>query len=295
VGTSPSPGWGVRLVRVTAEHAEQPAHLRERTAAALLDRLQHLARRGVRLTEHAPLGTCLEDDHRDVVRDHIVQLARDPRTLLDNCFTCSDVALALGDPCASVPVADHTPDKEHHDALDQAEENRLLEACSWAEARGEDRRHDEREADCEAAWRRPDRQRIQRTEVRHGLNEDVRAGPERELHGFGDRHDDANEQRVTTANRDRCRHGGRDQRCSQLMMTGARAEPDLELADDRQDDGERPIDHHRVGPQGAEPRRERLHPLKVKGGDSNVIGRSADPGCPKDQPRGRCKDRRAGR
>jgi hypothetical protein len=70
------------------------------------------------------------------------------------------------------------------------------------------------------------------------------------------------------------------------MMTGAGAEPDLELADDRHDDGRSPINHYRVEPKGAEPRRERLHPLKVKGGDSNVIGRSADPLGPKDHPNG---------
>ncbi len=173
---------GERIVRVTAEHAKQPAGLGERAPPALLDRLEHLASGRVRVIEEAPLGAGLENDHRDVVCDHVVQFTRDPRALLDDRLTRGDVALALGDPSTAVAVADHTSDEEHHDALDDAERDRLLECCPWPGARGEDRRQHEREAGCETAWRRPDRQRIQRTEVCDRLREDVRAGPEREFH-----------------------------------------------------------------------------------------------------------------
>ena len=53
-----------------------------------------------------PLGTGLDDDHRDVVGDHVVQLARDPRPLLDDRLPRGHIALALGDPCAPLAVAD---------------------------------------------------------------------------------------------------------------------------------------------------------------------------------------------
>ena len=70
------------------------------------------------------------------------------------------------------------------------------------------------------------------------------------------------------------------------MVAGTAAEPDLELGHDRQDDGKDPINGQWVEPEAAEPRKEGVHPLKVNGGGSDVIGRSADPGAPKDQPAG---------
>ena len=86
-------------------------------AAALLDRLQHFTRRGVPVAEHAPLGAGLHDDHRDVVGDHVVQLARDPRPLLDDRLARSHVALALRDLRTPLTVADHAADEQHHHRL----------------------------------------------------------------------------------------------------------------------------------------------------------------------------------
>ena len=97
--------------------------------------------------------------------------------------------------------------------------------------------------------------------------------PERELHRLDDRHRNTDEHRIATANCDRCRHHRRDQGCPQLMVAGAGAEPDLELGHDREDDGKHPINGHRVGPEAAQAREERVHPLKVNGRRPHVIGR----------------------
>ena len=118
-----------RLVRVAAEHAEQATHLGKCAPPALFDRLQHLARRRVLFAEHAPLGARLHDDHRNVVGDHVVQLASDPRPLLDDSFARGDVTLALGNACATVAVTDDAPNEQHDDALDHAEPDGLMQAC----------------------------------------------------------------------------------------------------------------------------------------------------------------------
>ena len=69
---------GVLLPR--PQHAEQLPHLLQRLAAGLGDLLQRagggIGRRGVA----AAVG--LRDHHRQRVRDHVVQLARDPGALL---------------------------------------------------------------------------------------------------------------------------------------------------------------------------------------------------------------------
>ena len=161
------PGLGCeRLVRVVAEHAEQAAHLGQRAAPGLLDRLQHLARRGVRIAEHAPLGARLHDDHRDVVGDHVVQLTRDPRPFLDDRLTGGHVALALGDLRAALAVADDAADEQHHHGRDDVIGTRVVQVALRPGARREVDRHDQRQADRKAARRRPDRQRVQRAEDR---------------------------------------------------------------------------------------------------------------------------------
>ena len=71
--------------------------------------------------EHAPLGAGLHDHHRDVVRDRVVQLARDPRPLLDDCLPRRDVALALGQLRAPLAIADHAVDQQDHHRRDDHE------------------------------------------------------------------------------------------------------------------------------------------------------------------------------
>ena len=114
-----------RVGRVAAQHPDQAAHLGQRAAADLLDRLEHLARRPPLAVEHAPLGARLDDHHRDVVRDHVVQLARDPRPLLDDRLARGEVALALGELGAALAVADDAADEQHHDECDHAELQRV--------------------------------------------------------------------------------------------------------------------------------------------------------------------------
>src|SRR5204863_7077908 len=99
------PGLGrERFVRIAAEHAEEATHLGQRAAACPLDGLEHLTRRGVCAVEYASLGSRLEDDHRDVMCDHVVQLASDPCTLLDDGLPCGQVPLSLGDLRPSLSV-----------------------------------------------------------------------------------------------------------------------------------------------------------------------------------------------
>src|SRR6478672_10683616 len=93
------------FVRVAAEHAQQATHLGQRATTRLLDRLQHLAGRGVCAIENAPLGSSLENDHRDVMGDHVVQLAGDPSPLLDDCLARDEIPFALRYLHPSLPVA----------------------------------------------------------------------------------------------------------------------------------------------------------------------------------------------
>ena len=67
---------------VRVEHAEQPAHLNQRLAPDRRDRCESLPGQ-LRLTvEHQVRRACLGDDDADVVRDDVVQFARDSGPLL---------------------------------------------------------------------------------------------------------------------------------------------------------------------------------------------------------------------
>ena len=275
-----------RLVRVAAEHAEQAAHLGERAAPALLDRLQHLARRGVRVAEHAPLGAGLQDDHRDVVRDHVVQLTRDPRPFLDDRLARGHVALALGDLRAPLAVADDAADEQHHHGRDDGERHRAVQASLRPGARGEVDRHDQRQAEREAARRRPDRQPVQRAEIGDGSADDLRIPPEAQLDRAEHDDGDTGNRGIETPNRDCPRDGRRDDCGNQPLVCGAASEPDLELGADGEKSGDRPVELQRVGPDASETGEARAHDIKVNGGGRPVISRSADPRAPKDQPTG---------
>jgi hypothetical protein len=64
------------------QHAEQPAQLVQRLAPRRLDRAEGLAR-GLRARQREPAGDGRLHGHRaQRVRDHVVQLARDPRALV---------------------------------------------------------------------------------------------------------------------------------------------------------------------------------------------------------------------
>ena len=110
-----------RIGSVAAQHPDQAAHLGQRTPADLLDRLQNLARRAVVRLEHPALGAGLDDHHRDVVRDRVVQLARDPRSLLDDRLSRDDVPLALGQLDSPLAVSEHAPHEQHDDERDDRE------------------------------------------------------------------------------------------------------------------------------------------------------------------------------
>ncbi len=68
-------------VPVGVEDAEQPAHLGERLAARALDRPQRSLGTLRLAIHHRPCGAGLNHHHRDAVRDHVVELTRDPRPL----------------------------------------------------------------------------------------------------------------------------------------------------------------------------------------------------------------------
>ena len=120
---------------IRAEHPHQAAHLGEGAAADLLDRLEHLARRAAAIAESAAFRARLDDHDRHVVRDHVVELAGDSRTLLDHRLARGEVALALGHVDAPVSSTDPLPDDHHHDRRDDDERHGLLEAVLGAAER----------------------------------------------------------------------------------------------------------------------------------------------------------------
>ena len=67
---------------VLAQHAEQPARLGQRVARRRRDRLEAAASVGGELGRRQPRRLALDRDHREMVRDDVVQLARDAGALL---------------------------------------------------------------------------------------------------------------------------------------------------------------------------------------------------------------------
>jgi hypothetical protein len=105
------------------------------------------------LVDDAPLRTRLRDHHRDVVRDGVVQLARDPRPLLHDRSAGGHVTLALGQLRASLAVVDDPPHQQHHNGGDDGEGHAIVENLAPADAEGDPDRHHQREAQREAARR----------------------------------------------------------------------------------------------------------------------------------------------
>ena len=110
------------------------------------------------VVEHAPLGACLHDHHRDVVGDRVVQLARDPRALLDDRLARGDVALPLGELRAPLAVADDAADEQHHHERDDCEGHAVGQSPGRPGRRGEVADEHEHRHRREPARRRPDRQ-----------------------------------------------------------------------------------------------------------------------------------------
>jgi hypothetical protein len=72
---------GQHHLGVLAQHAEQPPHLRQPGPGRVPDLRQPLRPGGGHPRRGQPGRFRLDGDHRDVVRDHVVQLAGDARPL----------------------------------------------------------------------------------------------------------------------------------------------------------------------------------------------------------------------
>ena len=75
------PGWGASAASSSPQHAEQAAHLPERVAPGVADRAQRGGGRDRPLLGARRRAVGLHDDHRQRVRDDVMQLARDPGAL----------------------------------------------------------------------------------------------------------------------------------------------------------------------------------------------------------------------
>ena len=105
--SEPSPGCGpiASCFVLGAEDAEQAAQLDERVAPARLDRAED-ADHALRVVDEMRARLRLHDDDADAVRDHVVELARDPPALLGDCQLRLLLALALQPRRAVLEVGD---------------------------------------------------------------------------------------------------------------------------------------------------------------------------------------------
>ena len=83
-------------ITVMAHDIQQMTHVRQGSAAGLLDSQEGSAIFGHRVGELVPDGADLQDHHADGVRDGVVQLARDPRPLLAHGDTRRGIPFLLG-------------------------------------------------------------------------------------------------------------------------------------------------------------------------------------------------------
>jgi len=275
-----------RIVRVAAQHAEQAPHLGQRAAAGALDRLEHLARRGVLIAQPAPFGAGLQHHHRDVMGDHVVQLARDPRPLLDHRLARRHVALALGHLRAPLTVADNVSHEQHHDDRHDRERDRATEASTRSQARGEQHGHEHRQPECEPPRRCPHRECIQRTRVCDRIAHELRPCPERVVHRREQGHRRPHQRWIPAPDRDRRRHDRCNEGRGEPVGSGIAAAPGVEQGAGREDGRKQPVDRHRVEPNTAQPVRRGTHGPTLHPAQPPVISRVADPGPREDQPTG---------
>ena len=168
-----------RVAVGAAQHPHEPPHLGQGAAADPLDRPEHLPRRCSSRVQHPPLGARLHDHHRDVVRDRIVQFARDSRPFLDDGLARRDVPLALRESHAPLAVAEHPSYEHHHDERDDREQPAAVEFATGRRSRPIPH-EDEGGAGREAARRRPRGQRVERAEPGDRAAEHLRVAPHAE-------------------------------------------------------------------------------------------------------------------
>ena len=89
-------GRELEAVAVATHRPEEAAHLGKRCAAGPLDAPEGIPVLLEHLRELVPDGADLEHHHAHGVSDDVVELPRDPRTLLCHRDACGRLALALG-------------------------------------------------------------------------------------------------------------------------------------------------------------------------------------------------------
>ncbi len=144
------------VVVLGPKHLQEPAHLGERSGSGRLDRIERLvalAALGV------PRTAGLEHDHADRVRNHVVQLSRDPRAFLGDGGARSFVALDDQLTFARAPSPHRPPgqpeaaeDDEEEDRVAELVEQRALVRVGDRAGEGDYRDHEQRAGD---ARRRP--------------------------------------------------------------------------------------------------------------------------------------------
>jgi hypothetical protein len=221
-GERPGRGFG-------PQHADQPPHLGQRAAADLLDGPQHLAGRA--LLDDPPLGSGLDDHHRDAMRDRVVQFPRDPGAFLDDRLTGGDVPLAFGQPGPGVTVADDAAQEQHHHDGAQREPDRgavPVGRVGVTPHRRQVGQPDERRAGHEPPARGPDGQGVQRAEPgdRPAAGRQVVPGEEVQRHEALRGH--AGRGRIALAERDGRAGGDGEQGGEGLLARWGRRERDLQ-------------------------------------------------------------------
>ena len=222
-----------RLALAVSQHPDEPAHLRQRAPSRALNRLQHVSGRACGAVEGEPFCARLDDDQRHVVSDRVVQFARDPRPLLDHRLPRGKVAFAFREANAPVAIAEHEANEAHdgdgtdgeRDAASYPQLDHLVPEVAH---------DDEREGGDEHAVRRPDGERIERTEPAD--RQEARGQHESDRDCDGERPLDAEPDsgRPPPSDGDRPRHDTTDERGDHPVRTGAVTEPNLELDADRQ-------------------------------------------------------------